>query len=143
MLILGNPIWTIGAGAFIPPTPPPVSPPTTQPSGGFPFEYGRTRTRRELAEARKRYGLDARISRVIEDVAASQAARLEADAQKRYEELTRELTLRRIAFHARYLEVMNEMRQKMIDAEIAARLKQRLNADEDLMILMMIAAAVA
>jgi hypothetical protein len=67
---------------------------------------------------------------------------LEQDAQKRFEELLRELELQGIEFDARYLEALNIQRERLIDAEIAARLRL-IREDEELIILLLMAASVA
>jgi hypothetical protein len=67
---------------------------------------------------------------------------LEQDAQKRFDELLRELELQGIEFDARYLEALNIQRERLIDAEIAARLRL-IREDEELLILLLMAASVA
>ena len=79
---------------------------------------------------------------VINFVAARQAERLETDQQKIFEELLRELQLERISFDLRYLEALNLERQRLITQEIARLLKLKLE-EEELMFLMMVAAAIA
>jgi len=147
MLILGNLLWTVTGAGFVPPPPPPAPEPSAlKPSGGIPADQ--IRTRRDISRARKRFGLDDGADRevvaatVIADVAARQALVLERDAQKRFEELLRELELQGIEFDARYLEALNIQRERLIDAEIAARLRL-LREDEELIILLLMAASVA
>ena len=96
------------------------------------------RTREEIRRDRERFGIVA--ARVVASVAASQAERLEVDGHKRFEELLRELELRGLEFDARYLEALNEQRQRLIDAEIKVRLRQML--DDEMVVLMLLAAAV-
>jgi hypothetical protein len=84
---------------------------------------------------------EARAQAVIADVAARQAERLELDAQKRFEELSRELQLKGIEWEARYLEALNIQREALIDAEIGARLRARLQGEEELLVLLLMAAA--
>ena len=129
-----------------PPAPPPTA--TTQlVGGGIPHDY--VPSRRDISRARKRLGLDDGFrdtetvaAAVIADVAARQALVLEQDAQKRFEELLRELQLQGIEFDARYLEALNIQRERLIDAEIAARLRLK-REDEELLILLLMAASVA
>ena len=126
------------------PTPPAdVVAATPPPSGGAPATLRvRARTRREIEEARERFGIPPKVRAVIASVAARQAETLEADEQKRFEELTRELALERIEFEAHHLEALNAQRQKLIDTEIGLRL-QRLRDDEEVRLLLLLAAAIA
>jgi len=148
MLLFGTLYWRTGAGTPLPPPPPPpadTGPPQLV-GGGIPHDY--VPSRRDISRARKRFGLDDGADRevvaatVIADVAARQALRLERDEHKRFEELLRELQLQGIEFDARYLEALNIQRERLIDAEIAARLKLKLE-DEELIILLLMAASVA
>ena len=140
----------MGAGAASAPEPPPPAAPTIRPSGGIPYTArdGLPRSKRDISRARKRFGLDDGADRevvaatVIADVAARQALVLERDAQKRFEELLRELQLQGIEFDARYLEALNIQRERLIDAEIAARYRL-IREDEELIILLLMAASVA
>ena len=116
----------------------------TQPSGGVPATLRvKGRTRNELAAERARFGIPDAAAEVIAEVAARQVERLERDEQKRFEELHLELTLRAIAWDGRYLEVLSEIRSRMIDEEIAEKLRLKIKGDEELMILMVMAAALA
>mgnify|MGYP001604107185 FL=1 len=63
------------------------------------------------------------------------------DEQQRLEELHRELQLRGIEWDARYLEALNEQRERLLDAEIAQRLRKIREEQELLMFLMLVAAA--
>ena len=143
MLILGSLIWstTGNEGIVIPPAPTPdVGPPP--PSGGIPHDYAydRKRTRKEISEERKRFGvIDELAAKTIADVAARQVERLEHDKHKQFEELLREIELRGIKWEARYLEALNVQREALIKAEIAHRLKQQ--QDDDAIIIMLIAAS--
>ena len=94
------------------------------------------------------FGIPQAAEEVIHAVAKSQADRLETDAQKQFEEITREFALRNMEFDGRYLEVMNQIRGRLIDDEIAERIRaglvvERLQQEEETMILLMLAAAVA
>lgn len=120
--------------AVIASTPSPTPAPAQQPSGGFPDDR---RSEADVRRAREFFGV---IPKVVEEVARDQAKRLELDEQKRFEQLQRELQLQGIEWDVRYLEAMNEMRNRMIDAEIALRLRQRLQDDEDLLMLMVLTA---
>lgn len=108
--------------------------------------YPRPPDKLQISKARKRLGLEDAIARteaeaVIAEVAARQVERLEQDAQKRFEELSRELKLRGIEWEARYLEDLNAQRERLIDAEIALRLKEKLRTDEEMIVLMLLAAS--
>ena len=127
------------------PPAPPVPDSGVKPSGGIPATlHARGRTRKEISEERKRYGIqDALAAEIIEAVAAHQVDRLETDEQKRFEELHRELELRHIMWQGRYLEALNGIRTRLIDEEIAARLRMKFREEEEIMMLLMMAAAVA
>ena len=144
MLLLLIPGVGMGAGGAALPVIPTVTTEPIRPSGGWPSTQGeRGRSRKEVSEARKRLGLDDgyRVSTIIADVAARQADRIEQDQQKIFEELLRELELQGLEFDARYLEALAVQRQRLIDAEIASRFQKMLLDDEELMLLVMIAAA--
>ena len=149
MLLLLVPGVGMGASMepFIPP--PPVEEVVISPSGGVPAAdyrdryYDHTRTSEQVAEARRRFGIEEKAAVIVSDVAARQAERLESDGQKRFEELLRELQLEGIEFDARYLQALNYERQLLIDLEIQRRMQLvlRQKEEEELLLLMMIAAA--
>jgi len=123
-------------GAFGAITPARAYPP---PHGASIFGHGyRERTKKEIREDRERFGIPQEIATVIVDVAARQVERLELDAQKRFEEFSRELELRDIQWDARYLKMLNEARARLIDAEIGERLRQRID-DEQIMVMLIAA----
>ena len=150
-------IHGVGMGGVLEasPTPPPVptpSGPPYPPSGGRPYSgyEQRRRSRRELSEARRRFGLEDgyapevadKATAVISDVAARQADRLETDQQKIFDELLRELELQRIEFDRRYLAALTMERQRLIDQEIGQRLRriaEQKNEEEVLLLLLMAA----
>ena len=120
-----------------------VTPPLV--GGGIPHDY--VQTKRDISRARKRFGLEDEVARkeaeaVIAEVAARQVVRLEKDAQKRFEELSRELQLRGIEWESRYLESLNVQRERLIDAEIGRRLRALQEEQEILILLFMAAGAV-
>lgn len=135
-------IGIIGDGVAPPPPPPAAA---VQPSGGFPA-HDRARTRKQVSEARKRFGLedtykDERAAQVIANVAARQAEALEQDELKRFEELSRQLQLEGLEFDRRYLELLNQERERLIDLEIAQRFKY-LREQEEIILMLLAAAAV-
>lgn len=101
----------------------------------------RGRTREQLVEDRQRFGIPPKVADVIEEVAKRQAETLEPDEQKRFEELERQLALEKIAWNGKYLGYLNDARQKLIDQEIAERLKAKLE-EEELMVMLFLTAAV-
>ena len=102
----------------------------------------RTRTKKEIKEERERLGiLPRKVERIIQDVALRQAQKLELDKQKQFEELSRELRVQKIEWEGRFLEVLNAEREKLIDREIASRLRFRLQEENDLMTLIVLAAS--
>lgn len=128
-------------------TPPEPDIATTQLVGGgyHPSQglYPRPPSRQEVSRDRERFGLlDELALKAIAEVAARQAERLEQDAQKRFEELSRELQLRGLEWEARYLEALNAKREELIDAEILSRLKAKFRADDEMIILMLLAASI-
>jgi hypothetical protein len=141
MLVLGRFFWHTGAGEPSPPPPPQADDNFGgfgyRPSGGFPAQD--QRSPEDVRRARQRFGvIPPDALEVIEAVATRQAlAQQEADEQKRFEELSRELELRRIEFDARYLEVLAALREENI-----AELKRQNYNQEVLMLLMLAAAAV-
>jgi hypothetical protein len=105
--------------------------------------YPRPPSRRQVSRDRERLGLlDELALKTIAEVAARQAERLEQDAQKRFEELSRELQLRGLEWEARYLETLNAKREELIDAEILSRLKAKFRADDEMIVLMLLAASI-
>ena len=123
---------------------------TVQGGGGYHPSQGlgytgyetRTRTRKEIQEERERLGiLPRKVERIIQDVALRQAQKLELDKQKQFEELSRELRVQKIEWEGRFLEVLNAEREKLIDREIASRLRFRLQEENDLMTLIVLAAS--
>jgi hypothetical protein len=90
----------------------------------------RRRTKDDIRRDRERFGvLTPAAAEVIAEVAVRQVERGETDAQKRFEELHRELELRRIEWDARYLEALAAMREHYIEA---ARVAQ----DEEALVLL-------
>ena len=77
------------------------------------------------------------IQEVIYDVAERQVQRLEHDELKRLEELERELQLRGIEWESRYLTVLNEEREFLINQEIGALLRQKLENDQAALVLIL------
>lgn len=101
-------------------------------SGGY-FEYGggaAPRAKEDLQADRVRFGISLEAQGVISSVAAHQTVRLELDAQKRFEELERELEAKDIAWRAEYLTALNAERERMITAEIAERLHAKQREEE-------------
>ena len=108
-------------------------------SGGIPHDQ--KRTKRDVSKARERFGIPDEVRIAIEAVAAQQAARLEQDKQKHLDELAGELKLRKLQWQAGYLEALAVERERLINAEIALRLWQKLKDEENLMLLVLMAAA--
>lgn len=126
-----------------PPSPP--APVAEQPRGTVGWLYGkyapgdRRRTSSDILRDRERYGIPPAASAVISAVAHRQAETLQTDAQKKYEELARELELRGIEWRGEYLEELNARLERLISAEIAARLKlmQAARDDEDALVMLL------
>lgn len=118
--------------------------PTTAPSGGL-VDLGshrRKKTKEELAAEREKFGIPDLARIAIEEAAKRQALAQEDDAQKRFEELARELTLRGIEWDVRYLEAMNVIRERIIEEE-ARRTMQAKRDEEDVQWLLQSVAEIA
>jgi len=147
MLALLVPGVHMGAGGS--PGPEPEPPPVEQPQPRGRAEWltdypPDRRSDEDIRKARQRFGVippDAEAA--IAEVAIRQAARIETDAQKRYDELIGELRLREIEFEARYLEALNTERERLINEEIASRLHKLLQDNNNAVLLMMLMAAAA
>ena len=123
------------------PTPPPADT-GVKPSGGFPaYEYERRDRKTEIRKRREELGILRREEEIIAEIAARQAQALELDAQKRFEELSRQLELQDIRFETRHLERLNQLREELITAEIAARIRLKLKEEENMVLLMLLLAA--
>ena len=85
------------------------------------------------------HGLEPKAAQIIEDVALRQAQELDLEEQQRFEELDKALRARSIRWHDNYLEMLNVQRQRIIDEEIASRLRQ-LEADNDAIMVIAIVA---
>ena len=77
------------------------------------------------------------ITRIINEVARRQVETLEADEQKRFEELERELEARQIEWDARYLTALNERREFLIEQEIGRLLRKKNDEEETVIALLM------
>lgn len=137
--------FSVGAFDFssAPPTPPPDVTIAPLVGGGIPARSRLTlrdgRTKEEIRRDRERFGIiPPAVVEVIAAVAARQAETLDLDEQKRFEELTREITLLGLEYDARYLEAVNIERQRLIAAEIGALLRRKLD-EEDIMLLLVMA----
>lgn len=95
--------------------------------GGHPF-LGRSQ---ERPERRKKHGIPQEVDEIIKQVAASQVARLEADKQKQFEELERELELRALKWERKYLTALAEEREYLINQEIGRLLREKILRDEE------------
>lgn len=137
--------WGVSWGSGAGPTPP-VTPAATQLVGGGIPHPGmlhlphRPRTREDIRKDRARFGIE--VAEVISSVAARQAENLVLDEQKRYEELSREITLRGLEFESRHLEALNIERQRLIDQEIGRLLRIKVAEEEAIMMLLVLAACV-
>ena len=125
-------------------TPAVVVAPAARGTFGWLQPYDRGRSRKEIAKDRERFGIpdEERLAaeRVIASVAARQVARLERDAQKRFEELERELKLLDIEWESKYLDALNLERERLIDAELFTRF-QRLRDEQEIVVMLMLVAA--
>ena len=134
MFILGNPIWSTTGAGTAPPPPPPTVDVSVRPSGGFPA-YDRGPTEEQRHRSRVLHGLEAEI---VAEVAARQVAALDLDAEQQQQELRGELALRKIELRSEHLQALSDQRQRLIDAEIAVRLRV-VQDNQDILLLLMIA----
>ena len=92
---------------------------------------GRTRTPEDVRRDRQRFGvIPPDAVRIIEDVAARQAEDLRLNEQQRLEELAGELRLAGISYQSTYLALLNQERERRIDAEIGRRIRALQNENE-------------
>lgn len=113
--------WGDGGGVA-PPPPTPAAEPQRFP-GGHPF-FGRP-------ERKKKHGIPQEVDEIIKQVAASQVARLEADKQKQFEELERELALKALTWERKYLRALAEEREFLVDQEIGRLLWEKYRQQEE------------
>ena len=102
-------------------------------SGGYGHPGYKRRTRREIEEERRKFGL---ITKTIDDIAKRQVEDLHFDSQQRLEELTREFKLLELEYESKYWEILNLKREKLIDEEIKSLL---LRYEDELVVMMMVA----
>ena len=86
-------------------------------------------------------GVPKRVERIIETVAARQLSNLHLDDLQRIEELQRELLIEDIVWHSRYLEILENQRRRLIDAELT-RLLKKIQAEEDTVMLLVLVSSV-
>lgn len=91
----------------------------------------------EMLEAWQR-ALNPASVEIIQSVALRQVQTPDFDEQKRLEELERELEAADIEWDSRFLAAVKIERERLIDAEIKQRLKERMN-EEDAILLIMLA----
>ena len=98
--------------------------------------------RREPEEIRQeRVKLGILQERIIEDVAARQAADYKRDGQQKIEELRGEMRLQGLDLRSEHIEALNVRREQIINEELARLFRVRQD-NEDVAILLMLAAAV-
>ena len=122
----------------------PVVPAAPQQVGGGGYirhhpDYFR-KSRKRIRDEREALGIPASVLDLLEGVAKRQAEALQSDAQKQFEELERALELADVEWQGRYLEVLNDLRERFISEEISRLLAKKLSDEEDEMRLMALAA---
>lgn len=90
-------------------------------AGGYLRASDRRRTKREIDEARRRFGINVpeEVAEVIEAAAEDQVADLVTDPQKQKRDLQMRLRVRDLQFQARYLELLAAERERLIHEELA------------------------
>jgi len=107
-------------------------------SGGFYNYGGQRRTKEDIRKDRQRFGvIPPDAVKIIEDVATRQAESLKLNEQQRLEELTGELKLAGIEYRSAYLALLNQERERMIDAEIGRRIRESEDEKEIQIILLL------
>lgn len=112
-----------------------------QPSGGYLRGSDRRRTKREIDEARRRFGIDVpdEVIETIQEAAADQVADLETDAKKQERDLRMRLRVRQLKFEARQLEWLAAERERLINEELV-RITTTMRNNETITRLMLLAA---
>jgi hypothetical protein len=143
MLLFGTMIWRTGAGTPdpLPPTPPVTADPPRGRAEWLGDYRPDQRSAEDIRKARQRFGvIPPDVQATIAEVAARQAQQLDLDQQKQFDELYRELEIKRLGFEARYMEALALQREALINEEIGRRLRLVMEED-DLILLTLIAAA--
>ena len=125
--------------------PPPVIIPSTVTGGGGYIRHHPDyfkKSRKRIREEREALGIPAAVLDLLEGVAKRQALALQSDPQKQFEELERSLKLADVEWQARYLEVLNDLRERYIAEEISRLLAKKLADEDDEMKLVMLAALI-
>ena len=135
--------WGLSWGDFGGAPPPPPSPVSVvTPSGGYHAQElrdaleGRKSWRQKLKEQR----IQAAAIDAIEHIAVRQAASLELDKQKRFEELERELQIRGVEWDTKYFNLLNQRRETLIHEEIGRLIWKGIREEEEITILLMMLA---
>ena len=120
-----------------------AAPPVVVTEAPRPGGAGRVLLRRPISRVQRELLDKERISRealqAIAEVARRQAERLELDEHKRFEELERELSLRSVEWEARYLDLLNEQRESLINEEIGRLLRRKIAEEEELLLILLAA----
>lgn len=110
-------------------------------SGGFLRGSDRRRTREEIDEARRRFGINVPVEvvEVIQVAAEEQAADLVTDPQQQKRDLQMRLRVRQLKFEAEYLKALAIERERLIDEEIAARVQKTYRNNQAIKLLLLAA----
>lgn len=98
------------------------------------------KSRKRIRKEREALGISAAILDLIDGVAKRQAEVVQSDPQKQFEELERVLEIADVEWQGRYLEVLNDLRERYISEEISRLLAKKFQDEEDEMRLMALAA---
>ena len=112
-------------------------------SGGYGYAQlgNQRRTQSDIRRERDRFGIPQKASEVIDAVANRQSKQAKGDRldeQQRLEELSGELKLAGLEYESRYLALLNDERERLIDAEIASRLLS-IQDEKDVLFLLAVA----
>lgn len=122
-------------GGAAPPTPPAGPAPRGQLPWLVPPIGDRGPTKEQKRRSRVLHGLEAEV---VHEVATRQAERLDLDELQRKEELLAELKLARIEARSEHFAELARIRQSLIDAEIARRLKAIIEDDDAAALIMIL-----
>ena len=100
------------------------------------------KSRKRIREEREAVGISTEVLDLIDGVAKRQALAVQSDSQKQFEELERALQIADVEWQGRYLEVLNDLRERYIAEEISRLLAKKLQGEEDEMRLMALAALI-
>lgn len=92
-------------------------------------------------EQLERLGITPQSAEIIADVAVRQVKDLRLDEQQRLDELRGEMRLRGLEMESLHLQVLNAERERLINAEIASKLRLIQDNNDTVLLMLMVVAA--